>query len=104
MSGSELISGPGSLFALALAVGVGGAALFAVANLIMKVTGQDINEHARETERYRDMGFAEQMNAIHSDARNIPVAVGGVGLLLLFGALVLALGSGGWYLVRLVSG
>jgi hypothetical protein len=49
-----------------------GAVLFVVANLIMKSIGMDINEHAREPSRYRNMGVFEQPTAFHSHARNFP--------------------------------
>jgi hypothetical protein len=104
MQAHELISGPGDLFMLALGAGVVGAVLFLVANLIMRAIGMDINEHARETERYRSMGYFEQMTAFHSDARNIPAAIGAFGLFFAFGAVLMALGAGAWFLIRVVSG
>lgn len=104
MEPNELISGPGDLLMLALGAGVVGGVLFLIANLIMKALGMDINEHAHETRRYRNMGFIEQMTAFHSDFRNIPVAIGAGGLFLLFGAVLMALGAGVWLLIRVVSG
>lgn len=104
MQPNELVSGPGDLLMLALGAAVVGGVLFLVANLIMKAIGMDIDQHAHETRRYRDMGFFEQMTAFHSDLRNVPVAIGAGGLFLLFAAVLLALGSGVWFLVRLISG
>jgi hypothetical protein len=104
MQSNDLISGPSDLLMLALGAAVVGGALFLIANLIMKAIGIDINQHAHETRRYRTMGFLEQMTAFHSDLRNIPVAIGAGGLFLLFAAVLLALGAGVWFLVRLVSG
>jgi multisubunit Na+/H+ antiporter MnhC subunit len=104
MQPNELVGGPRDLLMLALVVVGVGAVLFLIANLIMKVIGLDINEHAYETRRYKNMGFFEQMTAFHSDARNIPAAIGAGGLFLVFGAVLIALGAGAWFLVRAVSG
>jgi len=104
MQPNEIISGPGDLFILALGAGIVGGVLFLVANLIMKAIGMDINQHARDTRHCRDMGFFEQTTAFFSDFRNIPVAIGAGGLFLVFAAVLMLLGAGSWYIIRLVSG
>ena len=98
---TEMITTPGDLLMLALGFGVAGAALCGLAALIMKLTGIDINEYARETNRYRNAGFAEQSAAFYSDKRNIPVQIMFGGLLLIFGAVVSSVVAGGWFLLRL---
>jgi hypothetical protein len=104
MERPELISGPGDLLILALVAGVAGTLIFVVANLILKASGIDVNEHARRTERYRNMGYFEQMNAMHSDSRNIPGTMSAYGLFLVLGAVLMALVAGVWFLIRVVSG
>lgn len=104
MQPNVLISGPWELLMLALGVAVVGGFLFLVANLVMKAIGMDINQHANETMRYRDIGFFEQTNAFFSDSRNIPVAIGIGGLFLLFTAVLMAIGAAGWFLIRMISG
>lgn len=104
MQSNDLIGGPGELFILALVVGVAGTIFYLMANLIMKAIGMDINEYAHETSRYRSMGFFEQLATFFSDARNIPVTIGVVGLFLLFGAVMMGLYAGVWLAVRMLSG
>ncbi len=104
MQPNELINGPVDLLMLAVGLGIPGVVLFGVANLIMKMIGMDINEYARETDHYRNLGFAEQFSAFFSDVRNIPALFGILGLFLMFGGVVSLVVSGGWFLLRAFSG
>ena len=100
----ELFSCPRDLLiASAVAAGVG-VLLFLIANLIMKVIGLDINEYARESERYRYMDFFDQTKNFYSDFRNMPVLIAFFGIFLVILAVLTALGSGVWILVRIVAG
>ena len=101
---NELINSPVDLLVAAAVIGVIGGILFGLANLIMKATGDDINKHARESERYRHLGTLEQMSVFYSNLRNMPVAIGIGGLLLLFAAVCMAIGALGWFIVRAFSG
>jgi len=99
MQNSELISSPSNLLMLAAIIGGVGIVLFILANLIMKATGDDINLHARESWRYRDMGPLEQMTAFYSNPRNMPVALGMGGIILVIAAICMAVGGAVWYLI-----
>lgn len=104
MQPNELISSPRDLFVTAVVIGIIGGILFGLANLIMKMTGDDINKHARESERYRHMGTLDQMNAFYSNPRNMPVAIGIGGIFMLFAAVCMAVGALVWLVVRFFSG
>jgi len=96
---SELISGPSNLLMLAAVIGGVGIVLFILANLIMKATGGNINVHARESRRYRDMGPLEQITVFHSNPRNVPVALVMGGIILVIVAICMAVGGAVWYLI-----
>jgi len=102
MQNSEFINSPVDLLILAVVMGVVGIVLFILANVIMKATGDDINVHARESRSYRNMGFLEQMTAFYSNPRNIPVALGMGGIILVLGAICMAIGGVIWLLVKAV--
>lgn len=102
MQSNEIINSPGDCWILAAVAGVLGGILFLIANLIMKATGDNIDRHARESRRYRNMSFTEQMTDFHSDPRNIPVALGMGGFILLFAAICMAVGGIIWLLIRAV--
>lgn len=93
---AQLIDSPGALLKLAAIVGGTGVLFFLLANLIMKATGDSIDAHAGESRRYRDMGLLQQATAFHSNPRNIPVALGVAGLLLIVGAVCMAIASLMW--------
>ena len=99
MQPNELINTPGDLLILALGVGIAGALAFGLANLIMKLFGDDIQTHARESEKYRYMGYSESMHAFYSNPRNIPVAIGMVGIFMLFAAICMVIGAAGWFIL-----
>jgi len=100
---NELITGPRDLLVVSLVAAGVGFLSFLLSNLIMKAIGLDINEYARETERYRYMSFFDQMTAFLADLRNVPVLIGVMGLFLICVAGLMALGSGVWFLIRIVE-
>ena len=99
----ELINSPVDLLFAAVVIGVIGGILFGLANLIMKVMGDDINKHFRESERYKQLGILDQMSTFYSNPRNIPIAIGMGGLFFIFGAVCMAIGALVWFVIRAFS-
>jgi hypothetical protein len=104
MQPHELINEPSDLLMISIGFIVAGVVLFVVANLIMKMIGMDINKYARESERYRNYGFAEQFITFVSDGRNIPVVFMFFGLFQMFCGIVSLVIAGGWFLFRTFAG
>jgi uncharacterized oligopeptide transporter (OPT) family protein len=103
MPGSHFISGPDELFVAAVILGVVGAVVFAAANVIMRVTGDDIRKRARESDDTGPLGPRDQMHAFYSNPRNMPVAIGIGGLMMLAAGILMAVGALVWFVIRALS-
>ena len=98
MESNELLSTPGSVLVAGIVIGIIGLTLFLIAKLVMKIIGLDINDYADETRYVRDLGFFEQSAIFFSDARNIPVTLGIVGLFFILIGFIFLLVGGIWYI------
>jgi len=82
-------------------VGGVGIFLFILANAIMKASGDTIDRHVHESEIYKNTGWLEQGNQMMSSNDNMTPLAGAFGLMLILLSLLLAFGSGVWFLFRL---